>query len=467
MFLKSLGVGAAVGLVLAHVGTADEVERVTIRGETFDVWPVADLRARGLDVPSLPRDQNAAWAYLAAANAYEELPRELSDAFDYAVQAAWPEGADGLADYLAMEGNRKAMQKVREASALDRCQMPYFGDPNQSVIAVLLPNLSPMRFLGKLIVAEGRRLEASGDVDGAGECYLLAMGIGEHVAQGRTLIEGLVGMAIGSLANRALVDAVLRRDLSAQQLRRIESELDRRATRLPTVRRGLDGERQFGPIMVDEMCARPFRFLGGLSEMMGSGGQAEDGSFYGLATSKPSDGWGKLELRIGQLILPDRAIKQHMEGYYARVLDRAASGPASAAAMDFDDERYIEAIPKWDVVSRTLLPSLSRATLLGERCRTELALTRAAIALRLRMLQNRGQAPEILEEATEHLPDGAVEDPFSGRLLRYRRDAEGWVIYSIGPNLADDGGLAGDHWEKLDIVRCFPPEPVEPFESVE
>jgi hypothetical protein len=347
---------------------------------------------------------------------------------------------------------------------MDRCQMPYFGDPENSIVGVLLPNLSHFRFLGKLMVVDGRRLEAQGAYDEATRNYLTAMSMGEHVAQGHTLIEGLVGIAVWAGADAATVDMALRRPLSAKQLRALGKELDRRASRLPTAERGLRGEREFGPAMVDELSSRPLRFFGNLSALTGPS------DAWDILTPNPNtnpvDGWGQLELRIGRLVFPDRAIKRHMLGYYDLVLDRAAGSAYESANLVFDEEKYInEKIPAWDVVSRVLLPSLSRATLLGERSKANFEATRAVIAIRLHVLTHDNEPPEDLSELAESLPQGALIDPFSGDLLVYRRIGSDWILYSVGPNYVDDGGQEGERWEDLDIVWTYPPETAEPFEG--
>ena len=54
-------------------------------------------------------------------------------------------------------------------------------------------------------------------------------------------------------------------------------------------------------------------------------------------------------------------------------------------------------------------------------------------------------------------------DPFGDDRLVYRPGDTGWVLYSVGPDLVDDGGQKGPRWDKLDIVYRFPPEPIEPF----
>ncbi len=467
MTQQSILTALVVPLLMGGLVAADEGETIVLRGETFHVWPTENLRARGLDIQEIPRERNAAWGYIDAVNAYAEMPGELTEAFDYAMRTAWPAGQTALADYLKHPDNRRAVELVRTAVAMDRCQMPYFGDPSDSIIGVLLPNLSHFRFLSKMLVVDARRLEAEGNCPEAIKNLLAVMSMGEHIGQGHTLIEGLVGIAVWAVADRALVDMILRRPLSLSQLRMLQKELDRRAPRLPTAERGLHGERQFGPAIVDELISRPLRFFTNLGAVIGATGDDLDGFFMPVdPITIPEDGWGRLEVRIGKLIFPDRAIKRHMLGYYDRIDDRIATGMYQDAWEDFDDEKYIrENIPAWDVVSRVMLPSLSAVSRLGERSKVSLAATRAIIAIRTHTLKNENEPPSSLHELAEKLPTNAVVDPFSGDLLVYRRTAEGWVLYSVGPNFVDDGGREGDRWLDLDIVYQCPPDPIEPFQG--
>jgi hypothetical protein len=68
------------------------------------------------------------------------------------------------------------------------------------------------------------------------------------------------------------------------------------------------------------------------------------------------------------------------------------------------------------------------------------------------------QAPALDELG---LPPAALIDPFSGQNLLVRRTDRGWIVYSVGTNLQDDGGQ----------IRCRPeldlgfgPLPNEPSE---
>jgi hypothetical protein len=79
------------------------------------------------------------------------------------------------------------------------------------------------------------------------------------------------------------------------------------------------------------------------------------------------------------------------------------------------------------------------------------------------MLEHYGAMPDALGQLEDRLARDAMIDPFSGELLVYRPSDEGWTLYSVGPNLIDDGGGRDTCREDLDIVYQSPPEPIEPF----
>jgi hypothetical protein len=431
-------------------------ETVEIRGQQMTVWPVADLRERGFDVPDLPRDENAAWVYLEAANKFLDLPQGLSDAFDYAYGKAWPENQPELRTWLTSPENREALALVRKAAQMERCQMPYFGDPNGSVMSVLLPSLSQHRMLARMLVADGRRLTAQKDYRGAMDNYGTVLRMGHHVSDGVTLIETLVGVACWSMANDAVRDLVLRNDMPREELAAITETWKALLPLMPKIQRGFEGERTFGPTMADELCSRPtqiFRSIGGLSS-------------WGVEGSvKPQDGWDRLEARLGRVLLPDRTVKRHMLAYYDAVLETVRLPYSDPRVRDFDEGQRILQIPQWDIISRVLLPSLSRARTLGARCETGTRATSLALALRAYARDHQGKYATTLDDVSADLDPSTLEDPFGGRPFVYARNSDGWGFYSVGPDRTDNGGQRGERWdsENSDIVYTFPPETVEPF----
>ncbi len=445
----------SVGLAYADA----EQEFVEIRGERKPVWPVADLRERGFDVLDIPRDENAAWIYIEACNTYLDLPHGLFKAFDYALRHGWPDNNREFRKWLTRKENRQAIKLARQASHLDRCQIPYFGDPEGPIISVLLSNLSSHRMLAKLMVADGRRLIAQKDYRGAMGNFTVAMRMGHHMAQGITLIEGLVGVACWNCGNHALRDMVLRYDVPKQDLAAIHEEWKKLRPLMPTMQRGFEGERVCGPAMVDDLVCRPTKLFHNITTV------ADPATFNGYL--RPRNGWDRLEARLGQVFLPDRTIKRHMTEYYDALIETASLPYYDERGRSFDENKYFQNIPQWDVFCRILLPSLSRARLLGVRTQVETRATTIMMALRLHACQNRGKYPLRLDDLSVEIDADELIDPFSGGEFNYTRTSSRWQFYSFGPDGVDHGGKPGDRWDSKDsdIAWKFPPDPVEPLEE--
>ncbi|MCB9850256.1 MAG: hypothetical protein H6817_06085 [Phycisphaerales bacterium] len=438
---------------------ATEQETVTVRGTTNHVWPFDDLRARGFEIPDVSREDNAYWVYIDAINAYTELPGDLHDAFDYAVNTAWPKGHDaGLKKFMLDPDNQKALELARKAGAYQEHQLYYFGDPGGGIISVLLPNLSEYRALGKMLIVDGRRLEAEGKIDEAMADYVAALQLGHHVSGGITLIENLVGVSVWVIGDRAISQMVLRRNLSAERLEDILDQLNDLKSEQPSTHNGMKNERVFGTSIVDELTARPFS----LPQNMGSLGWGSGGDSFDVSRNSS---WRELEARIGKLIIPDRTIKKHMNAYYDQLIERAGLPAYQADWENFDEEGIVTAIPQWDVLAHMLLPSLSRASILGERCRMQSQATRLAVALRIFATEGDGLAPSRLDELSAWVPADELVDPFSGKQFVYDHRENAWRFYSVSENFTDDDGKTGDNDFKLDYVVRFPPEKVEAFQA--
>ncbi len=59
------------------------------------------------------------------------------------------------------------------------------------------------------------------------------------------------------------------------------------------------------------------------------------------------------------------------------------------------------------------------------------------------------------------LPAETITDPFSGEPLHVKRLPQGWLVYSVGPNLRDDGGTVDDPRDG-DVGVGPPPETAKP-----
>ena len=85
-------------------------------------------------------------------------------------------------------------------------------------------------------------------------------------------------------------------------------------------------------------------------------------------------------------------------------------------------------------------PMFSKATQKRDVSAAQIGLCRVVLALKAHKYEG-GQYPATLEDLQKTLGWTLPEDPFSGKGFVYQPKGKGFKLYSIGPNLKDDGGI--------------------------
>ena len=96
-----------------------------------------------------------------------------------------------------------------------------------------------------------------------------------------------------------------------------------------------------------------------------------------------------------------------------------------------------------------LAPSLVRSIDAHDRISAQCDFVRLTAAL-LAWKREHGAYPDSLEALASTAPTSV--DPFSGEAYHYRREGEGFLLYSVGPNRKDDGGMKVEKRDEGDIV---------------
>lgn len=105
----------------------------------------------------------------------------------------------------------------------------------------------------------------------------------------------------------------------------------------------------------------------------------------------------------------------------------------------------------WD-----LLESLVKITLQTE---ATISLVRSGIALERHRIERGGQVRSLEELVPAYLP-AVPRDPFDGKPLRHRLQADGSPhVWSVGENLADDGGVPSRSSDRGDLIWITRPIP--------
>jgi hypothetical protein len=109
----------------------------------------------------------------------------------------------------------------------------------------------------------------------------------------------------------------------------------------------------------------------------------------------------------------------------------------------------LEDLPWYAVLSKNMIPNMEAAVMKSATFDALVLTARAGLACRIYKLRT-GHYPETLDVLVGSLLSQVPVDPFTGDPLVYRREGNGFIVYSLGSNLRDDGGRST--WEITQMV---------------
>ncbi len=439
---------AAFALILsptrpAFSGWLDGVKEMKVGEKTYPICPEDYLIKRSFPIREVPDDQNAAIEYIKAINLYVKPPDELDDLYRYVMRNVWIDEADKLVPWL--KENAPAIAAVREGAKKKDCRFPVFGEAGMSISSILLPHLSPLRNLGRLLVIRGKHLEHQKKYRQALDTYLVAAKMGYHLSREPILISGLVGIACDSIAAKHIQTCILRNRLDTATLTYLQERLHLVGRAAESYDIGMSGERMFGLSAVDDVLERP-------------------GEFY-AAIGRRQTPLSKLKQVLH--IVPGRClgVRAIMKSDFRRywdAFDKWNALPDHVALRPENqlDDKTIEELPPWSL-ARMLLPAISRTRVSFVRAKATKAVLTAEVALEL-YRNEKGGYPRGLVQLKGILDEIPI-DPFINEPLKYKRTEEGYIVYSVNDNLVDDGGVEGKSKYEKHIVGRYPLAEPEPF----
>ena len=353
-----------------------------------------------------------------------------------------PTRAEAAAGVLAgLAETEPVLEELRAASRRphSRFNLRYDVDDPASI---LLPHLSTLKHVCQVLQLRASAELALGRTDQALEDVSLIFRVTDAIRDEPILISQLVRLGELQIGLQPLAEGLARHQWSEPQLRAFEERL-RQFDFLADARHALQGERVFfGGAFIDYVRRSPHRWS--LLDNMGSvTGEAKDTQYSwqsALLAATPR-GWYYLEKVNYSRMFQD---------YLLPVIDVPGHWVSPDACRRFDE--HLAGIlnnPAPVVVLRHqffsgfLLPALSRAI---QKCAFgQTGADAAALACALeRYRLAHGEFPEslgaLMPEITSQLP----HDVINGQPLKYRRTADGqYLLYSVGWNESDDGGVVG------------------------
>jgi hypothetical protein len=292
----------------------------------------------------------------------------------------------------------------------------------------LFPHYPKLRSLARLLAAhagvsaeDGRPGDAVADLEAV---VGLARHCGEPVLIGQLIQYAC--LSVGCQALGRVLEVSTLEEEQARHLARTLAELDLYGP----FERALMTERTFGLWGFDLWRRDPQQLL---SMVQGS---EDDRPFF------PD--------RIGETVLRCAPINKMDEVFYLRYMaEKVALARQHRHIPQPELSSPEDNIPRYAVISHIITPVFSSAHNKRDETIARLGLAQWALALHVYHQQN-GRYPGELEEVDALLDWGLPSDPFSEQPFVYRREGNGYLLYSIGVNGRDDNG-------EVDRSRQSPP----------
>jgi hypothetical protein len=310
-----------------------------------------------------------------------------------------------------LEENNHAMMVLRLGLAHP------FRRPAGVSPTIMIPHYSNFRALARLLVLEGEVKEGRGDEAGALNSYLDTIHFGTEIQRDGMILDLLVGNAIEAVGRKPLWPLMARLDADAAQMaaRRLESVQAAR----PSFADVLRAESRFAQAKL----------------------QTDFAADQVLNVQELTDEYSRLmEVEIADAQRPYMASGQ-------------IPTPADESMKEFEagngePETQPNAAASIHALFKIVKPGINRSRFQDTEDRAQNALLTVALALHAYKLENNrypDSLAQLVPEYLNHIPT----DPFArSEPLRYKRDGDKYILYSIGPDGEDDGGQAFTAWRQ-------------------
>ncbi len=333
--------------------------------------------------------------------------------------------AEKIKAYLAQHA--EAIALLEEASKISGCKFPVEWSDG---LDAPLPHLFRMRQSARLLTLQSILDVDHGDYDRAADLCIQMFGVARSLDHEPLMICSSISLSIHALALEQVEQLIQTGELSDMQLQSISD-----AILTPD-----EAEAMFSRALAGERCIGHARF-------QGIGGS-------------PSE-WGEMSAyEKSRMYLPRYVGIEDLDhaywlDYWAVMVEEAAD----PVWPPHDESWYPDPPPAIYVVSYSECAPFGGAYRMMWRARMQSRVFITGIAVERHRLRH-GTLPKRLDDLAPELLDEVPIDPFDGQPLRYRVEADGAIIYSIGTDETDNRGrrfgeTGGMPEEGTDITFTF------------
>lgn len=365
----------------------------------------------------------------------EELTEQARELLNNVSAQPWTSAQlPPVAEWLAE--NEAVLDLLVEASSKPRFYSPppnVLADPNTPVFEMLLPHAQEARSAVRSLSARAMNRVAERHHEDAWQDILACWRFGVHIGKGPVIVEKLVGMAFRNVAKNCTIALLQADGLTEELASRILNDLHSQPNAVG-IGESLDQAERLS--FLDNALRQVTDRLGGIV--------GEDGEKISFAAPAVDP---NATLRIGNHWY-DRLVKaaaiSDMQGRRKAVLEVEADLEQLAEGIKsktisafFSRTKRSEMIG--EILVSLMLPATSAAIRAEDRDSTSMTLVRLAAALAVHRARA-GEYPASLDDLIPAVLAEVPLDPYNNQPLVYERRENGYLLYSVFENEADDGG---------------------------
>ncbi|MHB0998897.1 MAG: hypothetical protein ACYC27_06590 [Armatimonadota bacterium] len=293
---------------------------------------------------------------------------------------------------------------IEEATSKPDCSFLYTwtDDPFQEI-----KYSKSIRFLHRMLSTVAILDLKRGRIDDALHNTGLAFKVSESMSQEPSVIEQLERLSMNAISTSILSQIVKNKDINETDLRHLYDILSKIDLKLG-LRIAIEGETAVGVTAYDNINI--------------------------IWTSKPAHGVNAF------IILPERRKIYKDELYFLRYMNICRDESLLPYRELKGKNVKMPTAPKHKFMSDTLIPVFGEIWWKRDHGIADISGSRILMALKAYRFRY-GAYPSSLNELRGTLGWTIPDDPFSGKDFVYNTKGKGFVLYSLGPNLKDDGGV--------------------------
>ncbi len=355
----------------------------------------------------LPEDNGAHFFLLATElmpeGRYEELLKRLEELREAGFPRD-PEFEALLAEFA------EAFEAIRAGLEVGNAQMPAIRS-----LAEEMPYLAKFRDLGRVLALGAEYYAGIGETSTALGDLVTVMDFANESARGGVLISGLVAYAINGSAAETLRNVLARQDVTPEQYRALIGEMQALDAQLTTA--------------YDITAAEAEALRIWIESEMGSTGSSLRETFAAA---------GSTEFDSMLSTISDA----QLESYFLETVNRYFDA-IDYVALPYHELQAISgqaAMGDSNPIAQLIMPGVMRVPAQEARASAFVRGTMLMAAIEHYGAEN-GTYPESLDEIMSGGLSELPVDPFTGEAFRYAATESGYVLYSAGPDMQDDGGV--------------------------